>query len=554
MKLRIADCGLRIAHQALISGKGYLPATAKPSGEAGRIGRAAAFMDCGGKSCESLRSLSEGGAKQDDDTALARPMAYKSKAASRPPHSKWWLTLILAAGLLPSPAFAQTRPAQTQAAKLFAPATQPAAIPPITFARGGQKIDPHILYVSGEWGIGGIGVFKNEVTLTAFGRVWAGPADVIQKSAGAKTTMTMPKVRVATVFAIVDRGKRVVGEVVVYPDRDVQWDANTILYSCGELPWFKEWAGAAGLPVKQIAPADLLPGEKSNVKALLILGPGQVGNDLSHVAGIAHDQRVSVLVLNACWFGDAGGPGNVAPPQMLGGLAEIAKQHWPQPLKFPSRRKCWPGIANRWAWIADGNGLPLVEELVHVSQPLADTRPVVLSYVPWDALLGRSESADRTFLALLSAAASAAVPDGGWRSVEFIYPDKDKLSAADRPVLLAAATCPIAFKYGPWRVHVLDMRGTTRLPDGLSKDLKALEPRISHETNRLLILGDDKMLDEWEWLKLDRTKKTINRPGVVWLSDDELPPSKDNQIRLMLKLTELGVPLVPPSQQEEKKQ
>jgi len=41
---------------------------------------------------------------------------------------------------------------------------------------------------------------------------------------------------------------------------------------------------------------------------------------------------------------------------------------------------------------------------------------------------------------------------------------------------------------------------------------------------------------------------------VVWLSDDELPPSKDNQIRLMLKLTELGVPLAPPSQQEEKKQ
>jgi len=478
----------------------------------------------------------------------------KAKAASRPPHSTWRLTLILTAALLPAPACAQSRPAQTQAAKLFAPATQPAAIPPITFARGGQKIDPHILYVSGEWGIGGIGVFKNEVTLTAFGRVWAGPADVIQQSAGAKTTMTMPKVRVATVFSIVDRGKRVVGEVVVYPDRDVQWDANTILYTCGEQPWFSEWARAVGLPVKQIAPADLLPGEKSNVKALLILGPGQVGNNLSHVAGIAHDQRVSVLVLNARWFAKFAGPVNVAPVQMLGGLAEIARQHWPQPLKVSSHRKPWPGIANRWAWIADGNGLPLVEELVHVSQPLADMRPVVLSYVPWDALLGRSESADQTFLALLSAAANAAVPNGGWRSVEFIYPDKDKLSAADRPVLLAAATCPIAFKDTPWCVHVLDLRGTTQLPEGMSKDLNALEPRISHETNRLLILGDDKMLDGWEWLKLDRTKKTINRPGVVWLSDDELPPSKDNQIRLMLKLTELGVPLAPPSQQEEKEQ
>jgi hypothetical protein len=245
---------------------------------------------------------------------------------------------------------------------------------------------------------------------------------------------------------------------------------------------------------------------------------------------------------------------NVAPPQMSGGLAEVAKQDWPQPLKFSSHRKPWPGIANRWAWIADGNGLPLVEELVHVSQPLADMRPVVLSYVPWDALLGRSESADQTFLALLSAAANAAVPVGGWRSVEFIYPDKDKLSTADRPVLLAAAMCPIAFKDLPWCVHVLDLRGTTQLPDGMSKDLKALEPRISHETNRLLILGDDKVLDDWKWLKLDRDKKRIGRDGVQWLPADELPPSTDNQIRLMLKLTELGVPLAPPSQQEEKKQ
>ena len=547
MRLRKADCrgtGVPPASRRAVSA--LLP-TARTTGETpvGLMGgtpmprcRATASMECGG-----------------DDTALARAMAYKSKAASRPPHSTWRLTLVLTAALLPAPACAQSPSAESRATSPPAPTTQPAAIPPITFARGGQKIDPHILlYVSGEWGIGGIGVFKNEVTLTAFGRVWAGPADVVQQSAGAKTTMTMPKVRVVTVFSIVDRGKRVVGEVVVYPDRDVQWDANTILYTCGEQPWFSEWARAVGLPVKQIAPSDLLPGEKSNVKALLILGWGQVGNNLSHVAGIAHDQRVSVLVLNARWFAKSAGPVNVAPAQMLGGLAEIARQRWPQPLKFSSHRKPWPGIANRWAWIADANDLPLVEELVHVSQPVADTRPVVLSYVPWDALLGRSESADRTFLALLSAAASAAVPDGGWRSVEFIYPDKDKLSAADRPVLLAAATCPIAFKDGPWRVHVLDMRGRTRLPDGLSKDLKALEPRISHETNRLLILGDDRMLDEWEWLKLDRAKKTINRPGVVWLSDDELPPSKDNQIRLMLKLTELGVPLVPPSQQEEKKQ
>jgi hypothetical protein len=494
-----------------------------------------------------------------DDTALARASA--SKAASSPPQSIWWLTLVLTAALLPAPACAQSPSAESRATSPPAPTTQPAAIPPITFARGGQKIDPNILYVSGEWGIGGIGVFKNEVTLTAFGRVWAGPADVAQQSAGAKTTMTMPKVRVATVFSIVDRGKRVVGEVIVYPDRDVQWDANTILYSCGEPPWFSEWARAVGLPVKQIAPADLLPGEKSNVKALLILGPGQVSNDLSHVAGIAQNQRVNVLVLDARWIGESAGPVSVAPAQMCGALAEIAKQHWPQPLKFSSHRKCWPGIANRWAWIADGNGLPLVEELAQ--HPFLRPR-IVLSYLQWQDQLGRREQADELLVGLLTAAATLEMHKGlgaftrfGPIEVWMVYPPDKQIEPKGRPVLSSMRSGRYSI-VEPKSVSILDLRGTEKLPAELLGECRKIEgsigPREGRKESDLLILGDDKMLDEWEWLKLDRVKKTINRPGVVWLSDDELPPSKDNQIRLMLKLTELGVPLVPPSQQEEKKQ
>jgi hypothetical protein len=455
----------------------------------------------------------------------------------------WW---IVCAAVLPAAVFAQPAPA----------ATQPAAIPPITFARGGQKIDPHILYVSGEWGIGGIGVFKNEVTLTAFGRVWAGPADVIQQSAGAKTTMTMPKVRVATVFSIVDRGKRVVGEVVVYPDRGVTWDANTTLYTCGELPWFSEWARAVGLPVKQIAPADLLPGEKSNVKALLILGPEQAGNDLSHVAGIARIQRASVLVLYARWFGDAAGPVSVAPAQMLGGLAEIAKQHWPQPLKFTSHRRPWPGIANRWAWIADGNGLPLVEEVAWYGGLWGASR-LTVSYVPWQGQLGRREHADELLVSLLTSAATLEMrkqrdPIEVW----MVYPPDKQIEPKGRPVLSALRFDRYSI-IEPKSVSILDLRGTEKLPAELLGECRKIEGLIGSREGRkesgLLILGDNKMLDEWEWLKLDRAKKTINRPGVVWLPDDELPPSKDNQIRLMLKLTELGVPLVPPKQEEKPK-
>ncbi len=67
----------------------------------------------------------------------------------------------------------------------------------------------------------------------------------------------------------------------------------------------------------------------------------------------------------------------------------------------------------------------------------------------------------------------------------------------------------------------------------------------------LLILGDDELLDAWKWLKLDRAKQIVRRPGVVWLSDDELPPSTKNRIRLMSTLTELGVPLAAPGPKEK---
>ena len=529
---------------------------AGPAWPAGRLMGGTPMPRCRAAASMEMRSRLAG-------TALARPRTPKAKAASRPPHSIWWLTLILTAILLPSPACAQSQPAKSKTTQ-----TKPVDIPvPITFARSGQEIEVEILppFVF-------LPPSEKAVVLTAFGRTWTKPSDVVQTSAWSRAKIVMPQVRVTTVFSVVNHSKEVVGEVVAYPDRDVQWDKKITLYSYAAATWFSQWAAATGLPVRQVpdagfATAGLAPADEGG-KSLLILGPGASGNDLSYVAKLASDKKVNVLVLESGWFGDVAGPVSVAPPQMLGGLAEIAKQRWPQPLKFATRRRPWPGIANRWAWIVDANGLPLVEQIRTVDWPVGlghgkhfpaagNELRFTVSYMPWQEQLGRRDQADEMLLALLLAAANR--PEGQrWYMPGILHPKIDADTGKDRPVL--ARVMPGLER--PWNhtelvsgVAIIDLRGKDSPPNDLLAECKKRQA-VLERTSRplLLILGDDKMLDEWEWLKLDRTKKTINRSGVVWLSDDELPPSKDNQIKLMLKLTELGVPLAPPGQQEEKKQ
>ena len=265
---------------------------------------------------------------------------------------------------------------------------------------------------------------------------------------------------------------------------------------------------------------------------------------------LARNKAVNVLVLDADWFGDAAGPAAVGGGQMRGDLlARTGKQSWAAMLEFRSHRQPAGALANRWVWTADKANLPLVEKLVVVGTPLDAVRCVVASYLPWQEQLGRQETADATLLDLLAAAANASAD--GWRKIDIIWPQMDEQTARQRPVLSAAANVAIAWKDCPWSACVLDLRGAERLPDGLLAKLKALEGRIGAKTNVLLILGDDRLLDEWEWLKLDRAKKTSRRPGAVWLSDDELPPSTENQIRNALTLSELGVPIVPPAEQEK---
>ena len=462
--------------------------------------------------------------------------------------------MLLAA--MPMIAVAQSQSADAPPDAAVPPATQPVRpLVPITFVRSGCNA-----------------VIKNpmtfnrlvkQVALSAFGRTWTETALSFDKGMDHyQFETTVPAVRVPTVFSVTptDAPPFELCQIVAYPDRDVAWDKKIVLMAAGppEWEWFRQWASATGLPVTWLEEnaklADNLPKLQGDQRALLILGRSAAGGELAHAVKLANEKAVNILVLDTDWLSDAAGTVEVGGGQMRGDLLAITgKQTWARGLEFRSHRQPCGTIANRWAWIADRDGLPLVEAVAVAGTPLTATHPVVLNYLPWAEQLGRREEADDLLRATLVAAAETTLSDVAWRSPNFLHPKREQIDRKDRPVLAAVASMLVAFKDLPWSVHVVDVRGTDRLPEGLREELKVLESRVGADAESLLILGDDKMLDEWEWLKLDRAKKLIGAAGVQWLPDDELPPSKENQIRLMLTLTELGAPLAPPDQEEERK-
>lgn len=445
-------------------------------------------------------------------------------------------------------------------------AVEPAALPnvPVHFARSGREIAIEQPLTFNRLIKAGV--------LRAFDRTWTEPFAVGGSGMVLKMKVTVPEVRVPTVFSVTWPEPPYIpfAELVAYPERSVDWDKKITLYSCGTPAWFDQWAQAVGLPVKHVAQRELpsakLAPDEEGGKSLLILG--------TEDKNLFTNKKTNVLVLEAGWFGDAAGPVSVAPSQMLGGLSEIATQNWAKPLAFSSCRKPWSGIANRWAWIVDDAGLPLVEEIrvftwderqlfppaSKEDVPTLDGKPeadaiarLVASYMPWQQQLGRHENADAVLLTLMQAIAGASPRELDWSPVEIAHPPGDQITKEQRPVLWAMRTGRLWASrphakpeyVGPINV-IVDLRGAKPvIGDRLHGGAKQLAPDNRQPSTRAIILGDDGILDEWGWLKLDRKKKHIGRAGVQWLPADELPPSKDNQIRLMLKLTELGVPLAP---------
>ena len=410
-----------------------------------------------------------------------------------------------------------------------------AATVPITFARSGQAELVEVAVAKGK-------PTAESVVLAAFGRVWNKPAQV--KNGVAK--IKVPIVRVPTVFQIISAGeaKSVLGELVAYPDQAVKWDKKIILYSADAPKWFNQWAGATGLPIKKVNLTEFkaVNQQKPNDKKhLLIIGRKTAGKDFWDTLAIAVKYKINILVLDADWFGDKSGKVAVQPKQMAGGLAELRKQKWSKPLTFGSHRKPWPRITNRWVWIDGKEGLPLVEE---IGGPTTSYRRIVLSYTPWQKQLGRREEADMTLLKVLAATVGKNREFHHWFLPKVLYPPTKILTKTPtrRPVLtLGYKTWTTTWSVGFGR-HIIDLRGKDSPPAGFRKTLKWVEDHNDRE-GPLLILGDDPLLDNWKWAKIDRKKKMFKQAGVFWLPDDTLPPSAKNQIRLMLKLTELGAPL-----------
>jgi hypothetical protein len=423
--------------------------------------------------------------------------------------------------------------------------------PPVVFARSGQKVTLPV-HVEGDQA-------ERQIVISAFGQQWG--ESITVKDNG--VTFLAPKVRVPVVFRVnlANDVHTLLGEVIVYTDRMVLWDKDTQLASVTNPDWFNTWSKAVGLPIRQFAKIESLEAEHwpdSEKPSLLILGHKSSQGSLGDLCRLATEKEINILLLETDWSEqrDRGSrTTSIAPAQIQGNLAIIGWQSWPQPLEFSARRWPCPCIVNRWAWIIDTEGIPLVEQLAVYDEPMTVGRSVVVSYTPWQQQLGRNADADATLLALLSAAAKTSLPTK-WRRIEIVCPKRDVLSDRNRPILTAAVKATaFADVSSDNPLHVFDLRdplqSTQEAIDeeiSLEEQIEAIEKRSGIKDDKLLILGDDKLLDEWKWLKLDRAKKTIGRPGVVWLSDDDLPPSYKSRIQLMLILTKLGVPLSQPRQ------
>ncbi len=169
---------------------------------------------------------------------------------------------------------------------------------------------------------------------------------------------------------------------------------------------------------------------------------------------------------------------------------------------------------------------------------------IVLSYLPWIQQLGRNDVDDDLLEAVIRATADPKCEPITLRRILLLHPQQidgdDEKTAKERPVLTAALK--IKTPVTGHELVVVDVRGPDAPPHDLLQTLKLRESAI--DTNHpLLILGDDPILEQWLWLSRHIGKPRSEPSGVIWLKDDTLGPGTAEQIRIMLALSQNGVPL-----------
>lgn len=414
---------------------------------------------------------------------------------------------------------------------------------PMVFARSGQKARLPVSDAGGQ--------ADQRFSLWALGRQWG---EELSAKDGA-IEIVAPQVRVPVAFQLVSsrQSERAAhAELLVYPDRPISWGdklKKIQFLAVGVPEWFIHWVNATRFPgdIHQEWPLNLGEWRQPSTDALLIVGKGVVGKHLAGVRQLAADRNTEVLVLDAEWLGDSQGEERLfplMPGQMTGPLTDLQTQDWATPPRFEDRVL---RIINRRTWIA-GPEHPLVEEVFDRSEANEESR-MVFNYIPWQRQLGRSEVADGLFVRLLTEASKRPGDrptwTGRWR---LVYPTIKEIKAGERPVLAAAMKSNVEVNRNGTdspvaNAYVLDLRGKAAPSSNLldeSAELKMIEARIG-AASPLLILGDHPILDTWKWLELDRMHHRSARPGVVWWSDDSLPPCQTSRLRLMELFTKWNI-------------
>jgi hypothetical protein len=378
-------------------------------------------------------------------------------------------------------------------------------------------------------------------------------------------TFTLPSVRAPLVLKGYDRSGREVTELVVYPQEYKVWGregVRPIRVRCQDAPaWFEQWADATGRVETT--------GARGTQPLVLVLGKDAAGGGPRCVLAVMERHRADVGAGAGSGLVRSGRNRNRTRCELdaLSGpfSEELELLGDRSPLRFSTRHQPALALVNRRPCLGVKGELPLVEELV-----MDGSRRVLVSYLPWQQRLGRSEQADILFSAIIERLVHVAsepqepLPDAG---LNLVWPRPADVVESERPILYALLEReqPVART-----LHVADLRGEPIPVAKRSELIRALEHRP------LLVLGTDPMLTAkgsgvllgqgcalgvaW-WPNGangvgSRFRATTNHmgsgcpkttpdpfPDVFWIEDDRLPPDEGGRYRLMVELTRLGVRL-----------